>query len=168
MNGGIRSITCRRWVGTSSAVEPRFHPLQGSPARTPACTAILIVMLGISPRAARITWTIFVIAALLVFLYAIRSTVLVFMTAMFFAYVLWPLVALIERHAPRWMGRTVALTIVYVFFWRALVAILVTVGVHLFEQASSLAQNVHVMINKGTWLENLPSWLGPARDHIIE
>ncbi len=124
-------------------------------------------MLGISPRAARITWTIFVIAALLVFLYAIRSTVLVFMTAMFFAYVLWPLVALTERHLPRWLGRTMALTIVYLVFWGALVAILVTVGVHLFEQASSFAQNVQVMINKGTWLENLPSWLGPARDHII-
>jgi predicted PurR-regulated permease PerM len=46
----------------------------------------------------------------------------------------------------------------------------VTVGVHLFEEASSFAQNVQAMINnpKGTWLENLPSWLGPARDHIIE
>lgn len=125
-------------------------------------------MLGLNPRAARIAWTILVVFALLAFIYAIRSTVLVFMTALFFAYVLWPAVALIERHAPRWLGRTVALTIVYVLFWGALVAIVVTIGVNLFEQASSLAQNVQGMIKKDDWLEHIPSWLGPARDKIID
>jgi hypothetical protein len=38
---------------------------------------------------------------------------------------------------PRWLGRTMALTIVYVVFWGALVAILVTVGVHLFEEGGA-------------------------------
>jgi predicted PurR-regulated permease PerM len=126
-------------------------------------------MLGLSHRAARITWTVLVVLALLAFIYAVRSTVLVFMTAMFVAYVLWPAVALVERHAPRWMGRTVALTIVYVVFWGALVAILVTVGVNLFEQASAFAQNIQGMIKKGNWLDNLFSWLSPpARKQITE
>jgi predicted PurR-regulated permease PerM len=126
-------------------------------------------MLGLSHRAARITWTILVIVALLAFVYAVRSTVLVFMTAMFLAYVLWPAVALVERHAPRWMGRTFALIIVYIVFWGALVAIVVTVGVNLFEQASSFAQNIQGMIKKGNWLNNMFSWLGePARKQITD
>jgi predicted PurR-regulated permease PerM len=126
-------------------------------------------MLGLNPRAARITWTIIVVLALLAFIYAVRSTVLVFMTAMFLAYVLWPLVAFVERHAPRWLGRTLALTIVYVVFWGALVAILVTVGVNLFEQASSFAKNIQGMIKEGHWLDNMFSWLGEsARKQITD
>jgi len=125
-------------------------------------------MLGLSPRAARVTWTVFAVTAGLIFLYVIRSTVGLFMTALFLAYMIWPMVAFVERHTPRWIGRTLALTLVYIVFLGALVAALVTLGAYLYEEASSFAQNIQGMIQKGHFLENLPSWLGPARDKIID
>ena len=86
-------------------------------------------MLGLSPRAARIAWTVVVVLGILALIYKIRETVALFMTALFFAYVLWPAVSFIERHTPRRVRRTLALTIVYLLFIGALVGIGATFGV---------------------------------------
>jgi|ERR1051326_2003763 predicted PurR-regulated permease PerM len=126
-------------------------------------------MLGLSTRAARITWTVILIVILLGFVYAIRETVLVFAAALFFAYVLWPAVSFFERKTPRWLGRTLALTIVYLLFIGALIALGATVGGSLFDEANSFAQKVPELIKNRDWLEHtLPGWLGPAREQIID
>ena len=126
-------------------------------------------MLGLSTRAAKITWTVLVMAGLLGFIYAIRETVLVFASALFFAYVLWPAVDFIEKKTARWVGRTIALTIVYLLFIGALVALGASVGGSLFDEANSFAQKVPVLIKNRDWLEHtIPGWLGPAREKIID
>lgn len=126
-------------------------------------------MLGLSPRAARTTWTVILVIGLLSFVYAIRETVLVFASALFFAYVLWPAVDFIERKTPRRLGRTPALTIVYLAFIGALIALGVTLGASLFEQANTFAQKVPELIKNRDWLEHtIPGWLGPAREKIID
>lgn len=126
-------------------------------------------MLGLSPRAARVAWTVVLVVVILAFLYAIRETVLVFAAALFFAYMLWPAVHLIERKTSRWVGRTVALTIVYLLIVGALIALGATVGGSLFDQATSFAQKVPELIKNRVWLEQtIPAWLGPAREKIID
>jgi len=126
-------------------------------------------MLGLSPRAARTTWTVVVVIALLGFVYAIRKAVLVFAAALFFAYVLWPAVSFIEIKTSRWLGRTVALTIVYLLFVGALISLGATVGGRLVDEATSLGQKVPELMNNRDWLEKtVPMWLGPARDRIID
>jgi len=126
-------------------------------------------MLGLNTRTARITWTVILVATFVAFVYEIRETVLVFAAALFFAYVLWPTVNFIERRTSRWLGRTVALTIVYLLFVGALIALGATVGGSLFDEANSFAQRVPELIKNRDWLEHtLPTWLGPAREKIID
>ena len=78
-------------------------------------------MLGVDPRAFRITWTIFLFALLLGTLYAIRDTLLLFAVSIFFAYMLAPLVELAERMTLKHRG--IALAIVFVVLVGALVAL---------------------------------------------
>lgn len=126
-------------------------------------------MLALSTRAARITWTVIVVFAIVALIYRIRETVLLFMAALFFAYVLWPAVNFIESKTPRWLGRTVALGIVYLLFIGILVVVALTVGSRLVEQGTAFAERVPELIKNRQWLENvLPGWLGPARARIID
>ncbi len=60
-------------------------------------------MLGIDRRAARCTWTAALVLLLLWLVYLIRSTLFVFVLAVLFAYLLAPLVNLLDRFLP---GRT--------------------------------------------------------------
>ena len=126
-------------------------------------------MLGLDTRAARVTWTVVLVLAVLALIFKIRETVLVFMSALFFAYVLWPAVSFIERKTPKVLGRTLALTIVYLLFLGALAALIASFGPNLFDEATTFAQRVPQLIKNRDWLEKtIPGWLGPAREHIID
>jgi predicted PurR-regulated permease PerM len=126
-------------------------------------------MLGLNARAAQFTWTSLVVLGIVAFVYTVRDTVLVFMSALFFAYMLWPAVNFIEHRTPHWMGRTLALAIVYLLFIGALVGLIATFGSSFFDEATSFAQRVPSLINNRTWLEQtIPGWLGPAREKIID
>ena len=48
-------------------------------------------MLGVDPRAARISWTVFLVALSAAVLYEIRGTLLIFTIALLVAYLLAPL-----------------------------------------------------------------------------
>src|SRR5207248_1267592 len=109
------------------------------------------------------------VVGLLGFIYAIRETVLVFAAALFFAYVLWPAVSFIERKTSRWLGRTIALTIVYLLFVGLLIGLGATVGGSLFDEATTFGQKVPELMKNRNWLEQtVPGWLGPARSRIID
>ena len=58
---------------------------------------MLRVMLGIDQRAARVTWTIFLIVLIVAAVYAARDTILLFVLALFFAYMISPLVEMLHR-----------------------------------------------------------------------
>ena len=52
-------------------------------------------------KAARITFTVVIVAAILYGVYMIRRTLFVFLLAIFFAYMVYPLVLLLDRVRPR-------------------------------------------------------------------
>jgi len=54
-------------------------------------------MLSLDQRALRICWTVFLFLLLLGVIYEIRDTLLVFAGAIFFAYMLSPIVGVVER-----------------------------------------------------------------------
>src|SRR4029077_12777803 len=85
-------------------------------------------MLGIDYRAARAAWTVFLVALLIATAYAIRATLVVLATALLFAYLLIPLVDLVQRYTPRQISPNIALALVYIAFIGALVALAVTIG----------------------------------------
>ena len=67
-------------------------------------------------KAARITFTVVIVAAMLYGVYMIRRTLFVFLLAIFFAYMVYPLVLLLDRvrprRAPPWASPVAALILV--------------------------------------------------------
>ena len=127
-------------------------------------------MLGIDPRAARAAWTVFLIALIVATAYAIRTTLAVFMIALLFAYLLMPVVGLVERFTPRRVSQNVALAIVYLALLGALVALGITVGSRIVEEANGLATRLPDLLKNRQWIDTLPLpvWLEPLRARLSE
>jgi predicted PurR-regulated permease PerM len=93
-------------------------------------------MVTLDDRTGNILTTILVFGAVLALAFAARSTIVVFVLALFLAYLLEPLVAVVERHLPaRMRSRLTAITVVYL----ALAGVLVGTG---FAFAPSIAGQV--------------------------
>jgi predicted PurR-regulated permease PerM len=127
-------------------------------------------VLGIDPKAARAAWTVFLLALLLATAYAIRETLAVFAVALLFAYLLVPLVGFVERITPRQLSSRVALAIVYLALVGAIVALALTLGSRLADEANNLATQLPALVKNPEWMQRvpLPSWLEPARASIIQ
>lgn len=124
-------------------------------------------MFGIDERALRVTWTVFLFGLLLLVVYSIRETLLVFAGAVLFAYVLSPIVTLIERFLPKRRGA--ALSIVYVLLVGTLVGLGFALVPRLASEATSLLQRLPAMIMSGSWATlPLPGWATPVRGQIME
>ena len=57
-------------------------------------------MLAIDNRAARVTWTVFIVLGVIALVYFARVTILMFVFAMFLAYMVSPIVNLVSRLTP--------------------------------------------------------------------
>jgi predicted PurR-regulated permease PerM len=127
------------------------------------------MMLAFDRTAARAAWTVFLMALLIATAYAIRETLVVFAAALFFAYMLMPIVSFVERHTPKAIGSTIALSVVYLAFLGLVIALLMTIGARIADEASSLAQRLPDLIQNRQWVQQipLPSWLEPVRDRIV-
>jgi predicted PurR-regulated permease PerM len=124
-------------------------------------------MLGIDTRTLRVAWTIFLFSLAVVGAYLIRATLIEFAVAIFFAYLLAPVVGLVQRFVPQ--RSNLALGLVYV----VMLAILVTAGVNIIsqiaEQAASLAARLPAMIGSPHQLQiPLPSWAEPYKAKVYE
>jgi predicted PurR-regulated permease PerM len=105
-------------------------------------------MLGIERSAARYTWTAAVVLLLLWLVYQLRVTLFVFALALLFAYLLSPLVNLLDRAIPRKGTRTLALAMAYVIFIGAVVLVGIQVGTRVVAQAHTLAVKLPDMMAK--------------------
>jgi len=124
-------------------------------------------MFGFDEKALRVTWTVFLFALLLLIIYSIRETLLVFAGAILFAYVLSPIVTLIERFLPKRRG--VALGIVYVVLLGALVGLGFALIPRLASEATSLLTRLPALVMSGRWATlPLPSWADPVRGQIMD
>jgi predicted PurR-regulated permease PerM len=94
-------------------------------------------LLGIDPKAARYTWTAAAVLLLLIVIYLIREALIVFVTALLFAYLLYPLMDLIDRHLPS-KTRTPALAMTFILVIGVLAAFGVSVGSLVANQAVTL------------------------------
>lgn len=118
-------------------------------------------MLGIDSHALRVVWTIFLFGLLLAVVYFIRDTLILLGGAVFFAYMILPVVDAMERLMPK--RRNLALAIVYIL----LAGGLVTVGIRLVstiaDEATSLATSLPALVNRGNLMNQvpLPDWLRP-------
>jgi predicted PurR-regulated permease PerM len=105
-------------------------------------------MLGIDRNAARYTWTAAAVLLLIELIYQVRSTLFIFALAVLFAYLLAPLVDLLDRALPN-RTRTLALATVYAVFVVLVVLIGAQIGTRVVDEAHTLA---------GKFPDMLASW----------
>jgi predicted PurR-regulated permease PerM len=105
-------------------------------------------MLGINRKAARYTWSAVAVLLLLALIYTIRSTLFVFVVALLFAYLLWPLVNLLDRALPAKRTRGLALALAYMIFLGGVVLVAVQVGTRVVDQAQTLTKKFPDMLIK--------------------
>jgi len=123
-------------------------------------------MLNLDQRALRICWTVFLFLLLLGVIYEIRDTLLVFAGAIFFAYMLSPIVGLVERFIPKRRG--LALGLVYICLVGGLVGIGFALVPTLAEQAISLASRLPSLVTSGKVATlPLPPFLEPMRGQVM-
>ncbi len=112
-------------------------------------------MLGVDRRAAKYTWTAFLLVLLIWLVYMARATLLVFILAVLFAYLLSPLVNLLDRFLPTNKTRTLALALAYVIFLGLAVFIGIEIGTRVVEQATALTQGPAPKAVE-SWLKSTP------------
>ena len=126
-------------------------------------------MLGIDIRALRAVWTISLFAVVVATAYAIRETLLVFVVALFFAYILSPVVDFLNSRLPKRVARPLSLAIVYLALIGVLIAAGFSVGTRLVDEANSLAKRLPDLSQNfnGLFKLPLPAWLEPMRNRIV-
>lgn len=103
-------------------------------------------MLGIDRKAARFTWTAALVLLLLVSIYFIRESLIVFSIALLLTYLLYPLFEMLKRVLPG-KSRAPALALVYLTVFGFLGLIVMTVGMRVAEEAHSLSAKVPALLN---------------------
>ena len=126
-------------------------------------------MLGIDVKTLRVVWTIGVFATVVATAYAIRETLLVFVVAMFFAYMLSPIVDFLNQKLPKKVAKPLSLAIVYLSLIGLLIAAGFSIGSRLVNEAESLGSKLPEFFNNPEWISKipLPGWLTPMRDRIV-
>ncbi len=125
--------------------------------------------MGFDARAARAAWSIFLVGLLLAIVYFIRKVLLVFILAILLAYLLSPLVNLIDRFLPWRRPRPYSLALVYVLLVGVLIVGGILIGGKVSEEASSLAASYPTIVDqlKQKLADPYPAWLRPVKQYIL-
>ena len=105
------------------------------------------ILLGLDRHAARYTWTVVFVLLLVGLLYLIRETLFIFVVALLFAYLLWPLVKLLDRRLPG-RSKVLALTLVYLAMVGILIVMGIALGSRVIQQANTLAARLPELLAK--------------------
>jgi predicted PurR-regulated permease PerM len=126
-------------------------------------------MLGVDRHALKAAWTVFLFALMVVLVYLIRDTLMVFALALFLAHLLAPAVDLVASFVPRRVSRTATLGILYLLTIAAVVALLIPIGSKIGEQAASLAARLPEALKQDPLAHlPLPGWLEVARPRLTD
>lgn len=125
-------------------------------------------MLGIDARTARSAWTVFLVGLMIFAAYAVRRTLLIFTAALLFAYLLSPMVDLVDRQFQRPRSRNISLAIVYLILITFLITGGIVIGGAVADQASKLAASWPDLAKRlnepSSW--PLPPWLESRRAEL--
>ncbi len=119
-------------------------------------------MLGFDRKAARYIWTAALVLLLFSLVYLVRKTLFVFIVAVLFAYLLSPLVNVLDRFLPT-RTRTFALTLAYVIFVGIVVLMSIQIGSRIIAQAKALEKDLPAKLS--AWEHPSPE-LSPAMNRF--
>jgi predicted PurR-regulated permease PerM len=98
-------------------------------------------LLGIDPKAARYTWTAAIVLLSMGLVYLIRQTLFIFVVALMFAYLLYPLFDAIDRRLSR-KTKTPALAVTFMLVLGLMALFFFFVGSNVGGQATQLAAQI--------------------------
>lgn len=125
-------------------------------------------MLGLDSRAARVAWTVFLVALAISIIYVIRKTLILFVLALLLAHLLSPIVDFFDRRTPRKFSRTLVLSVVYVVLVAIISSAAVAVGYQVVSEASNLASKVPDWLRQDSANTTpVPAWLDPIREPVF-
>lgn len=124
-------------------------------------------MLGIDRRTFQAAWTLFLFALVLLIIYNIGRTLIIFAVALIFAHLLAPVVNFVERLFPPRVPRVVSLGAVYVALLAVIIGLSIPVVSRISDEAANLASRLPEAL-KGDPLAHLPipRWLEPFRPEV--
>ncbi len=112
----------------------------------------------------RVVWTILVVGGAFALVYLLRTVLFVLAFSVVFAYLIFPLVKLVERGLPRATRRPLAIGVVYLVLVAALSTLVALVGPPLGRELAALGQKFPEMseqIRSGRVISNIfPRWAG--------
>jgi predicted PurR-regulated permease PerM len=120
-------------------------------------------MLGIDSKAARYTWTAAAVVLLLALVYIVRKTLFIFILAILFAYLLSPLVNLLDRLMGSSKRRTPALALAYVILVGLMVLVGSQIGTRVVNEGKALAKDLPGKLAE--WEKPSPN-LSPTANNI--
>jgi predicted PurR-regulated permease PerM len=125
---------------------------------------------GIDLRVARTVWTVAAVAALLYCVYMVRRTLLVMLFAVFFSYLVYPLLVVLERRAPARLSRTALLSLVFATVLGLVALAGALFGSQIAAQATALSQQLPTLLEPTSLARRLPlpHLLEPYRDRLAE
>jgi predicted PurR-regulated permease PerM len=127
-------------------------------------------VLGIDTRAARATWTVLLVLLAVTLIWLLRSVLLLFFFAVLLAYLLSPLVDLVDRVTEKRVSRTIALAGVYLALLAMVGASAAWIGSRIVQEAAELASALPKLLGDPERLRQfpLPVWLEPYRDSAMK
>ena len=132
-------------------------------------------MLGTDARVARAAWTVLLIAGSLILLWLLRDLLFLLTVALFFSYMLSPVVGLVERYLPKNLpmgsfAKEMPLVVVYLAMLGAIAGAGFWIGANALEQATRLSAKLpELLANRESLMRYpLPEWAEPARAAILE
>jgi predicted PurR-regulated permease PerM len=126
-------------------------------------------MFGLDMRVAKIVWTTALVCVLIYFIYAIGHTLLVLTFAVFFSYLVYPLIAFVERRTGTRVSRTVSISGVFALVFLLLMVAGSLLGSQLTDEASKLGEQLPTLFADKNIAERipLPGFLQPMREKLV-
>jgi len=104
-------------------------------------------MFGLDARLARYAWTVIALLLLVGLVYVIGRTLFIFIVALMFAYLLWPVINYLSQKLPG-KSKIPALTIVYLLLTGILVVTGIAIGTQVAAQANALVDRIPELLDK--------------------
>jgi predicted PurR-regulated permease PerM len=131
-------------------------------------------MFGLDLRTARVVWTASLMLLLMYAVYVTRSTLLVIVFAIFFSYLLYPLIELLKRTLPKKVPQVVSIALGFVIVITVIVIAGTLLGPRIIDEATHLGQKIPEMMRDPNAVNRMPlpnvleSYRGKIFDFILE
>ena len=126
-------------------------------------------MFGFDVKIAKIVWTGLLVLLALYVVYSTRQTLLIVTFAIFFSYLIYPLVGYAEQFSPRAVPRTALIGLIFGLVFVVLAIAVSVLGSRLADQAAKLSEQLPNLLSVKNISERipLPHVLEPLREKLV-